>query len=156
MKCSISSPLYALASLCAVVTAQSSLPQVDLGYEIHQAISLNVRYPLFPGYNQSSHPQANGPNLQLHEHQICSTTSRQPPLCSTCPTNRTQLCRAERKRRRHLSTSKSSMDVYSSSIPDRTCCWQRFSVQLYRILARAPSLSTVARGAKRHSRPKNV
>lgn len=31
------------ASFCMNVSSAQSLPQVDLGYEIHQAISYNVR-----------------------------------------------------------------------------------------------------------------
>lgn len=36
--------LGVLATLQGIAVGQGTLPQVDLGYEIHQAISLNVRY----------------------------------------------------------------------------------------------------------------
>ena len=32
----------AASAVCATALAQSSLPKVDLGYQIHQAISFNV------------------------------------------------------------------------------------------------------------------
>lgn len=36
--------LVAAGLLCCRAVQAQSLPQVDLGYEIHQAIELNVRY----------------------------------------------------------------------------------------------------------------
>jgi hypothetical protein len=42
MPFSRSSFLAALLLLSSLVLAQNSLPQVDLGYEIHKAISFNV------------------------------------------------------------------------------------------------------------------
>lgn len=40
----IKSLMALTAAVSYAVAAGASLPQVDLGYEIHQAISFNVRY----------------------------------------------------------------------------------------------------------------
>lgn len=84
--------LAAAAALIGAAYAQnSSLPTVDLGYEIYQASGFNVRQSSLgfdvglltdPGYRQL---------LQLLQHTICCSARWQPEVCTASGSSRKQI-----------------------------------------------------------------
>jgi len=66
--------------------AQSSLPQVDLGYEIHQAIELNVcsSQQILSVHLFQLTGLGNCTNVQLYQHSLCSASSWEASVRSSC------------------------------------------------------------------------
>lgn len=78
--------LLSTAALFGVALAQyntTSLPTVDLGYEIHQASNFNVGHRTSVTWDRMLTYTVHRWFLQLLEYQICSTTGWQPEIRSS-------------------------------------------------------------------------
>jgi hypothetical protein len=77
-------PILSLSSAWGGGYGHHGLPQVDLGYEIHQALSYNVRpdrgnVKQVDGLTQLG----NWSDIHLQQHPICSVASGRPSVCGT-------------------------------------------------------------------------
>lgn len=101
--------LKALAGLAIVssAAAQSSapLPTVDLGYEVHQAISFNVGQLCLAAKPSANMSAVHSGFLQLHQHQIRRTAGGQFALPRARSGNNQEQHRSKWERRCHLPTS---------------------------------------------------
>lgn len=122
--------LSALA-LCWSAACQA-LPQVDLGYEIHQAISYNVRTNL-------KHRRQAGADyctecfrfIQLQQHKIRATPHRRITFCSTGPSYRTESHCPEWQLLANLPSITSGMVKYWKCLYGSLCSRQCIIIQLH-------------------------
>lgn len=138
---------YVVGGLCALALCSSavcqSLPQVDLGYEIHQAFSYNVGTSL-------KHWCQAGANrwvecfrfIQLQQHQIRATSSRRVALCSTGPSYRTKSHSSKWQLLTNLPSGTPGMDSRRECLHGSLCSRQCNFIQLHSCCSRRPSRSS--------------
>ena len=116
--------LFSAAALLGAAFAQnsSSLPTVDLGYEIYRAASFNVGWSLSLAKHKLTIPE-HRQFLQLLEHQIRSSTSRRPQVCSTTGACGKQVDDQPWQSQQDMSTGYPSMAAAGRAFPDQSCSW---------------------------------
>ena len=111
--------------------SNGGLPKVDLGYEVHQAISFNVCLPsASPGPLLTT--PANRSELQLFQYQIRPTSRRKSSLRCSRHSHRPQFSHSKWKHSKDLSASQPSLGVHSRSVHPVTHCWHGRPIQLHR------------------------
>lgn len=128
----------------AAPQGSNPLPKVDLGYEIHQASSFNVRSYLPKKTNWvADNDVGHWRILQFFQYQICRATCWEPSFPRTGSSTEQERYRADGRRRENLPSSFTSMafacQQIHPSIPVRSIlrlqCSHCRAVQVLRVIA---------------------